>query len=223
MVKTKSLENLAAFTSKDMDMAGIINLCWTEKKLLSIFKVSDFKRCSESDIQQLDYATVTCTVETHWNTLIGFIFGANDVNKYEYIFVEALCMDHSRISADKRRVMEQQSKIFKHSKEHHIIESACFLHYESWYYFSFFDRTKRPILHSRQRDPSGVAKIENGINGKGFNVVFDSTNIEDETIEFVKRAIVDGQYGCIEGLNARVRDIFVKAREVAQVCSNAHR
>ena len=215
LIKTKSLREVKAFASKKI--SDIIDFCWKENNLSLVFTVSDFKRLSLSDVQNQDfeYATITCTVDIGWDTLVRFIFGPNEVQQ-DYVFLEALC---SRISTDKKElIMFQQSIIFEHSKEHHIIEPRCFEYSECWFYFSFFDPKLRPILHDSNCDPSSVEKLKRGLNEKGFDFVYNSTNREDIIIDFVKRDIVV-RWKSIENFDSRVRQTIVSALEVSKVCA----
>eukprot|EP01036_Dinobryon_divergens_P062039 gene62039-biopygen40581 len=127
--------------------------------LIRTNSLRDLTRCSLAEIQLLQYATISCAGGTLWTTMVEFIFGSNGVQA-EFIFLDALCMNHSsKELVYKIKVMEKRSKIFEHSKEHHIIEPSCLLYSETWYDLSFIDRRQRPTFHSSADDAVADQKL----------------------------------------------------------------
>ena len=189
LVKTAKLKDLEAI--KSMDLKGVAKFCWEEKNLFRILDQNDFKKCSIAEIKTASYATISCTEDERWSTLVEFIFGINGVQT-EFIFLDAFCMNQSSKGlVDKKKVMEQRSTIFEHSKEHHIIEPNCLLYSETWYDLSFMDRRQRPTLHNSAGDPESDEKLAKLIKTRGFECVDVSEPGEAAMKEFVKRSIVE--------------------------------
>ena len=214
LVKTASLKNLEAI--KSMDMKGVAKLCWEEKGRFRILDRNDFKTFSIADIKTASYATISCTKDEQWSTLVEFIFGSTGVQT-EYVFLDAFCMNHSsKELVYKKKVMENRSKIFEHSKEHHIIEPDCLLYSETWYDLSFFNRRQRPTLHNSADDAVADEKLAKLIKTRGFDCVDASEAGEAEMKEFVKKSIVN-RWGTMEKMNQRIQDTVVNALELSQV------
>lgn len=197
------------------DMTGIIKSCWDEKSFSKILKAGDFKKCSFEELKELQFATINCVDDTLWTTLVEFIFGINGVQS-EFIFLDAFCIDHSVKSVDQREIMKQRSKIFEHSKEHHIIEPTCMLHSENWYDLSFIDRRQRPTVHISAGDPVADQKLLKLIKSRGFECIDVYEPWEADVKEFVKQSIVSS-WGTMDDFNARVQETVVNAMELSQV------
>jgi hypothetical protein len=105
--------------------------------------------------------------------------------------------------------MEKRLKIFEHSKEHHIIDLACFASVETWFDLSVVDRSQCPTLHHSPEEDSLVK----GINDRGFECVRVSRSGDGELEDIVKQSIV----GTMETFNGRVRVIISKAMRLPQV------
>ena len=214
LAKKSSLKGLARIESKDMN--GVTKFCWDENGLFHILGPADFRKCSSAEIKLFNYATINIAGETMWTTLLEFIFGVNGVQA-DYVFLDALCINHlSNKHVDKRKVMEQRSKIFEHSKEHHIIEPSCLYYCETWYDLTFIDQRLRPTVHNSNGDPEGEEKLLKLVKKKGFDCVDVSEPGEVDMKEFVKESIVS-RWKKMEKMNERVQDTVINAMELSKV------
>ncbi len=215
MVKTAKLKDLEAI--KSMELKGVAKFCWAEKCRFRILDQNDFKKCSLAELKTQSYATISCTSDELWSTLVEFIFGINRVQS-EFIFLDAFCMNHlSEELVYKKEVMEKRSKIFEHSKEHHIIEPNCLLYSETWYELSFIDRRMRPTVHNSGGDAVADDKLAKLIKVKGFECVDVSEAGEADLKEFVKESIVKRWGGSMDKMNERMQDTVVNALMLSRV------
>ena len=197
-------------------MNGVTKFCWDENGLFHILGPADFSKCSSAEIKLFNYATINIAGDTMWTTLLDFVFGFNGVQA-EYVFLDALCINHSSNKhVDRRKVMEWRKQIFEHSKEHHIIEPSCLFYCETWYDLSLIDQRLRPTLHNSASDPEGEEKLLKLVKTKGFECVEVSEPGEEDMKEFVKKSIVN-RWKNLESMNQRVQDTVINAMELSQV------
>ena len=213
-MKKESLKGLARFEYKDLN--EVAKFCWDENGLFHILGPADFRKCSSAEIKLFNYGTIECAGDTMWTTLVDFIFGINGV-KADYVFLDAFCMNHSsKKLVYKKKVMEWRSKIFEHSKEHHIIEPNCLYYSETWYNLSFFDRRLRPTLHNSADDPEADQKLSKLVQTRGFDCVDVSEAGDAEMKEFVKESIMN-RWSTMAKMKLRVEDTVINAMELSQV------
>lgn len=215
-IHTKELLQLKEFDSKSMQ--EVIEMCWEEKKLFPVLKHGKFKTFSRSDIHTVKYATISYTVDTKWKTLTDFIFGVNGVQS-DYIFFDALCVNQTTNSLDKRkRDLTARSQVFEHSKEHHIVEASCLLNCEVWHDMSFINTSIRPILHNSNSDQEANNILINTLRTRGFECTQVLEPGDESMKNIVRERIVKNQmWKSMEKFNKRVQDTIVKALELSQV------
>ena len=213
-MKKSSLRGLIRFEYKDLN--EVAKFCWDENGLFHILGPADFRKCSSAEIKLFNYGTIDCAGDTMWTTLVDFVFGINGV-KAEFVFLDAFCMkQYSKKLVYKKKDMEWRSKVFEHSKEHHIIEPNCLYYSETWYNLSFVDRRLRPTLHHSADDPEADQKLSNLVKARGFECVDVSEAGEAEMKRFVQDSIKN-RWGTMEKMKRRVEETVINAMELSQV------